>query len=210
MVTRNESPRDPEPALRLVGSAPEGLEGREDDELVLLAAAGSRPAFAALARRHTARLVSFCIRLVGDAGAGEELAQEVWLEIWKHRQDYRPGAFRAFLYTIARNRGRNHLRGRRRWSRVEPEVTTLGELERSATDGEHLERLLQAERERRLTVALGKLSVDYREAVLLRFSEELDYDSIGAILRIPVSTARSRVFHALRQLRRLLSAEVWR
>ena len=198
-----------QPPLTLVAppEAPAPAE-RSDDELLQLAAAGSTACFAELARRHAASVLGFCTRLVGGAGAGEELAQDVWLEVWKRRRSYRPGgSFPAFLFSVARSRCLNHLRRRSRWSRVEPELLVARQSAPEPSDEASLQRLLREERQRHLVEALAALPVRQREAVLLRFSHDLDYETIAGIVGASPSTARSRVFHGLRALRARLSPE---
>src|SRR5688572_9030983 len=104
------------PLLRPASAVP--LEGRTDDELMLLARAGASGAFAALAGRYMTRLVQFCAKMLGDRHAAEEIAQETWLKLWTARESYVPrGKFPVLLYTVARHRCQNHLRQRQRQRR---------------------------------------------------------------------------------------------
>ena len=189
-----------------VGDARELREGRElpdrdDDEIMRLVRAGNRPAFRVLVERHMSKLMGFCIKMTGDRRAGEDLAQESWLEVWAHRDSYHPrGKFSPFLYTIARNRCRNHLRSLRRRGRYQADFF-LAEKQAVADQPSHLDSLLREERKKRLFDGIGMLSPKLREALLLRFSQELDYDEIAQIVGRSSSTVRSRVFHALRKLR---------
>jgi RNA polymerase sigma-70 factor, ECF subfamily len=184
----------------------EPLGRRSDDELMLLAAAGVRGAFEALCARHAGRLLGFCVKSVGDRAAGEELAQELWLSVWGHRRDYRPeGKFVVWLFTLARNRLRNAARDRgRRPSWGGDEALALGH---EAVAPSELDALIAQERQARLTRALAAVSPTLREAIVLRFAEELSYDEIARIVGTNESTARGRVFHGLRELRRRLRGE---
>jgi RNA polymerase sigma-70 factor (ECF subfamily) len=186
----------------------EPLQERSDDELMRLAATGVPAAFEALVRRHAPRVVAFVARQLGDRSAGEELAQEVWLSVWTSRDRYEPeGRFAVWLLTLARNRVRNAQRdGARRPARAAPgdAETATAATELSSSE---LDRLLRAERSTRVSRALEKVPPELREALLLRFAEELPYDVIAAIAGTNESTARSRVFHGLRRLRRSLKGE---
>ncbi len=72
----------------------------DDDALMSRVARGERDAFEALVRKHAVRIVRFCMKQTGDAAAGEEMAQEVWLSVWRHRADYRAeGRFVVWLFT---------------------------------------------------------------------------------------------------------------
>jgi RNA polymerase sigma factor (sigma-70 family) len=190
------------PAPRLVRPTPDPLPDRSDDELMTLAQAGVRDAFAVLVERHAERLAQACSRFVNDPDAGAELAQETWVAVWAARSQYRAdGKFIVWLLTSARNRCRNHLRhqgvGRNHALRVAARGT-------EPPSPNQIDRLLVEERRRRVRDALSQLPGRMREALLLRYSEDLRYDEMAAVLRVSESTLRSRVHHGLRQLRNLL------
>ena len=91
--------------LTLVPATGDHLADRSDDDLMLLASAGAREAFAALLDRHGARVLGFCVRMLGDPARAEDVAQETWLEGWARRRAYRPdGRLVCYLYSIARSR----------------------------------------------------------------------------------------------------------
>jgi RNA polymerase sigma-70 factor (ECF subfamily) len=171
-----------------------------------LAAAGYRDAFELLVRRHLPPITNYCAKLVGNPRTGEELAQEVLLELWLQRQRYREsGRLAVFLYTLARNRCLNQLRSERRRrlfglrAAAAPPERELPEATSATPD--QLDRILEAERCSAVRRALLELPLKLREAVLLRFDQGLDYAAISRIIGRPEGTARSRVHLALRQLR---------
>ncbi len=197
------------PPLRLVEPAPTAperpLAERGDDELMLLASAGQQEAFAELVERYLPRLTSFCGKFVSHARLGEELAQEVLLQAWAQRQRYQPrGRFAPFLFTLANNLCRNHVRDALRRSRREADELPT---EVASPAPAMLDALLERERTRRVHEAVGALPEQLREAVLLRFDQGLDYADISRILGCREVTARSRVFHGLKRLRASLHAE---
>jgi RNA polymerase sigma factor (sigma-70 family) len=182
--------------------SPGPLAARTDDELMALAQAGAREAFEALVARHAERLVHTCARMVGDAEAGAELAQETWLAVWTERGRYRAeGKFIVWLLTAARNRCRNHLRHRAVVGRnpTDAQAPSL-----ASASPEQIDRILAEERRRHVHEALGRLPERMREALLLRFAEELRYDEMVEVLDAGESTLRSRVHHGLKMLRDLL------
>jgi RNA polymerase sigma-70 factor (ECF subfamily) len=195
---------------RLVQVEPEGapLGARTDDELMLLAKAGARDAFGVLARRHMERLVRFCAKQVGDLAAAEEVAQDTWAYLWATRERYLPqGKFLVLLFTAARNRCVNHHRGARRkssWLAPEGDGT---QVDLHAAAPSHLDALLVRERQRGILAALAKIPPASREALLLRFGEELSYEEMSAVQGAVPSTIRSRVHHGLKELRALLAGE---
>jgi RNA polymerase sigma-70 factor (ECF subfamily) len=185
---------------RLVRIGPNPLPGRSDDELMTLAQAGVREAFAVLVERHAQRLASLCGRFVNDAELGAEIAQDTWVAAWAERARYGArGKFYVWLVTLARNRCRNHLRDR---GVTERHALTTDAPQTPTPD--QIDRLLIEERRRGVREALGRIPERMREALLLRYAEELPYDEMVEVLGTGESTLRSRVHHGLRQLRNLL------
>jgi RNA polymerase sigma-70 factor (ECF subfamily) len=178
------------------------LSSRGDDDLMLLCAAGQRAAFEALVERHLRSLCQFCGKFVGSVPIGEELAQEVLVELWARSPSYQPkGQFRGLLLRMARSRCLNQLRSQRRGERLTADPDPLGAVRPTIDD------LLGQERQRRVQAALSALPVKLREAVLLRFDQELDYREIARVTGTFESTARSRVFHALKKLQKQVAEE---
>lgn len=180
------------------------LTERSDDELMRLAQVGYKSAFAALVERHARRVVALCSRFVGDAQHGRELAQDVWVTVWQRREQYRAeGGFVPWLVTVARNHCRNQLR-RRKLAALHEQQQALAPQQCSP---EQLDGLLVEERRRRVREALAELSAPLREALLLRYAEDLRYDQMTSIVGTGESTLRSRVHHALKALKQKLESE---
>ncbi len=166
-----------------------------------LAQAGSREAFAVLVERHAWRVVQTCHRFTGDREQASELAQGTWVMVWEDRARYRPGTeFLIWLITVARNRCRNELR---RQHVVERHVYAVSPLGAEPSPGQ-IDSVLLEERQRRVHEALSQLSPVMREALLMRYGEELRYDEMSAVLGAQESTLRSRVHHGLKLLKRHL------
>jgi RNA polymerase sigma-70 factor (ECF subfamily) len=191
------------PVIPLHGPrGPAPLAEREDDELMLLVRAGERAAMAALVGRYHGRLVSFCAKLTTDPAAGEELAQETFLRLWRQREHYRAeGKLAILLYTTARNLCRNHRRSWRRRLRWFAPGSPPEEPSAPAQTPGAVDAILERERQRDVQLAIAELSGKLREAVVLRFEHGLPYDQIAAILGTNESTARSRVHLGLAELR---------
>lgn len=179
-----------------------------DDDLMLLAAAGHEAAFEHLVERHMPQLLRYCCKQVCDTRLGEELAQDTWLKLWAYRQRYKPqGKFRILLYTSARNLCRNHARNsarRSRWfSELEAPVDTV-----RADHPTQLDALVARERSARTQDALTSLKPKLREALLLRFDQDLECGEIAGIVGRSESTVRSRIFHGLKKLRSQLDGDM--
>jgi len=190
--------------VRAPAPSREALAERGDDELMRLAQAGLRDAFAVLVERHAQRIVSLCSRFVNDAQLGRELAQDTWVLVWRGRDKYRPeGSFASWLVTIARNHCRNQVRRREPTAASEPAALSA-ELRNSPAQ---LDELLLEERRRRVRKALQTIPLPMREALLLRYAEGLRYDQMTTILSTGESTLRSRVHHGLKLLKLRLEKE---
>ncbi len=186
--------------VRVEPPAPDGLPQRSDDELMQLSRAGLKEAFATLVERHAARVLNLCSRFAGDPQLGRELAQDTWVLAWQGREKYRAdSAFGAWITTIACNHCRNQLR-RRKLSRAHEQAID-GE---GAREPGQLDELLVEERRRRLRRALDELPYAMREALLLRYAEELRYDEMTGVVGAGESTLRSRVHHGLKILKQKL------
>jgi RNA polymerase sigma-70 factor (ECF subfamily) len=176
------------------------LHLRSDDELMLLAASGLCEAFDELVTRYQSKMRAFCSRMLKSTVRGDDVAQEVFLEIWRTRQRYQAeGRFQAFLFTAARNRCLRAIRDQRP---REPDDTVP-----LAAPADQLDTLLEAEHRRRVLHSINQLSPKLREAIWLRFSAGLGFETIAEVTHIPVETARSRVFLGLKRLRALLGDE---
>jgi RNA polymerase sigma-70 factor (ECF subfamily) len=186
--------------LRSLSSGAE-LDQGDDEQLMALAAGGTKAAFAELVGRYMPRVTQYCAKFVGQLSTAEELAQEIFIEVWLRRQRYRPqGKFVVFLFTLARHRCLNRLRDDNRRQRRDMDVGIDG-LVSGARPPEQLDALLERERQRRVQATLLGLSPKLREAVLLRFDQGLDYPDVARILGCSESTTRSRVRLAMQRLR---------
>jgi len=180
-----------------------------DDELMRQAAAGDRAAFAVLVQRHIAPLTSFCTKLLGDPEMAREVVQETFVQVWLNAGRYVPqGKFRLFLLRATHNASRNRRRALRRLLQRQTADLDGPALDQvSAQDPDQLDLMLLRERQRRVRRAILRLPMKLREALLLRFTQDMDYAEIATVLGRPEATIRTRVFHGLRTLRGWLDGE---
>ncbi len=173
---------------------------RTNEWLMSEASRGDRGAFHELVTRHLVTVRRFCAR-AAEPQAADELTQDTFTRLWQSRSRWRVGTpFLPFLFTIATNLCRNHHRslGRRRRA-MDVLADTPGAAPPSPAVA--LERKVEVAR---VQAALAQLPDPQREAVLLRFTADLDSDELGEALECNASTARSRVFFGLKRLRALL------
>ena len=156
------------------------------------------PPFEELVRRHDREILRFLLRISGDREDALELFQETWLRAYRAYPEVAGDQnLRAWLFTIAANLHRNHLRGqsrRKRW--ITQEATRPGA--QPTTNG--------AQSDPGVTMAylrssLGKLPHKQREALVMRKFGGLDYDEIGAALNCSPQSARANVSQAIRKLK---------
>ncbi len=170
-----------------------------DDELMLRVAAGCRSSFACLMHRYWKPTASLCVKIVLDENAGQELAQETWMDLWRGAARFEPrGEFAAYVRKIARRRCFNWLRDENRRPRghASPVETLIASGQRDP-----LETLT-------LRHAVTSLDAHQRELLALRFEHGLSFEEIAVELAAPASTLRSRAQHALTQLRKKLG-DLW-
>jgi RNA polymerase sigma-70 factor, ECF subfamily len=182
---------------------------RSDVQLMLGVRAGDEVSFELLLRRYRIPLVNFLFRMVRDTAQAEDLAQEVFLRVYRARKDYAPSAkFTTWFFRIATNLALNSIRdGRHRQMDVSIDQTVDdGEQEQAridvadkTPDVEH--RLLERDRAAMIRHAVDALPDKQRAAVLLHKYQEMDYSDIARALDCSESALKSLLFRAYETLR---------
>jgi RNA polymerase sigma-70 factor (ECF subfamily) len=164
--------------------------------LVLRAQLADESAFAELVERYHARLLFYLAKLLGQTHRAEDVLQEVWLDAWRGLPRLaEAGAWRVWLYRIARDRASRELRRRRLPTAASESLETVGE----TADNE-----LSAEELALVRAAIDQLPAEQREAVLLRYVEGMSYDEIAAVAGCQLGTVRSRLHYAKQTLKEQL------
>lgn len=171
-------------------------------DLVSVVAAGDGVALSRLYDEHQAALCSFCHRLLGEREAAEDLVHDVFVHLPGLIHKLEPGrSLRAFLLSIAANRAKHHLRGAARRRKLAERFACEPSASSAQPDQEAEQRWLAS----RIALALDRLSHEHRVTFVLAELEGQDAATIAATLCIPEATARTRLFHARRKLREILS-----
>ncbi|MFN8008966.1 MAG: sigma-70 family RNA polymerase sigma factor [Terriglobia bacterium] len=172
-----------------------------DADIVELARKGDPEAWERIVSSHTKRVFNLCYRFLGRADQAEDMTQEIFLKVFRNLGSYRPesGQFFTWMVSVGRNLLIDHYRqskdDRVTFSMEEEEGTTLLDTipsPRISVQGE----LEMEERALILKRALDALPPQLREAVVLRDLEELSYEEIGDILKVPEGTVKSRINRA--------------
>ena len=171
--------------------------------------AGDHAAFRQLVERHQNAVIGTVAKMLGNPSEAEDIAQQVFLRIWRNAKRYRPEAkFTTYLYTITRNLVFNETRRRRRKKEVSSDEReeNSNQLIAASPDRQPDAELLQEELRRAVDQAIAKLPEAQRLAVVLRRYEQLSYEEISGVLKLSVSAVKSLLFRARTTLREELNA----
>lgn len=184
-------------------------EKEDDARLMLRVREGDDSSFALLLDRHRRPVVRFMYRMVQNQAVSEELAQEVFLRVYRSRERYEPAAkFTTWLYRISMHVALNWIRNRK----SERAQTSLDHgpiqgKEVQVDDGHPTteQDLLYQARLQEIRSAVESLPEKQRAAVLMHKFEELDYSSIAKALGCSESALKSLLFRAYETLRSRLA-----
>ncbi len=190
-----------------------------DEALMIRVGAGDAAAFRDLVRRYEARARRYCFRIFRDSHLAEDLAQEVFLKLYRTAERYEPtGPFRTYFYRVLANHCFDRLRFLRR--RAEVRGTTL---DARTIDGlEHVDgngrfappeaALLKSEEAGLVRRAVEELPENLRRAVVLREFEGLKYREIADVLGVSLNEVKVLIHRGRKQLakrlRRVFSGEM--
>jgi RNA polymerase sigma-70 factor (ECF subfamily) len=185
-----------------VASAPADADDLEAIRAVL---AGEEEAFRRLVDKYSPSIFNLTYRMTGDPADAEDLAQEAFLQAFSKLADFRVGSrFHPWLYTIALNLCRNHLRRKAivRWLPLhfERDGDTPMRIDPPDNAMNPEQALLDQEGEHRLAKAIAALPVKYREVFILRQSEGLSYEEIAQVTGLPMGTVEVRLYRARNRL----------
>jgi RNA polymerase sigma factor (sigma-70 family) len=174
-----------------------------DADLWRSAVASDPGSFGFLFDRHADRIYTFCIRRTGDREAAEDLTSATFLHAWRRRDDVRFFGESAlpWLYGVAANLTRRHLRGSRR-HRANLALLVRGGDEPDPAD-DVARRLDDSLRLHEVVRAIHSLPQPDQEVIALCVWEELSYEQAAVALGVPVGTVRSRLSRARARLRAL-------
>ena len=173
-----------------------------DAELMLAFQRGDEDAFGALVRRFQDRIVSLAYRYLGSAADAEDLAQEVFLRVYRAKGSYEPSArFSTWIYRIASNTSLNHIRGRKARRKVAGPLPSPDEGDPAsdpadpdaAAPGDRLE---MDELARVLRQIVDDLPDRQRIAILLNKYEGLGYEEVAAAMDLSVMAVKSLLTRA--------------
>ena len=200
------------PGARAARAEVRGLE-QEWSQIVRRCIDGDSGAWAEMVRTHQKRVYGLCYRFTGNPADAEDLTQDVFLKIYSNLGsfDAARGSLPVWIATMTRNLLVDNFRRTRNqratgslddgWDQKEElspadRLMARGPSPHEAAASKELARMVQG--------ALAKVSVELREAVILRDLQDLDYKEIAQVLSIPEGTVKSRISRGRAELARLL------
>ena len=195
-------PGEPRTGLR------DELDPKSDAAIMLRVAEGDEASFNYLATKYHRPMIHFLYRMVGNQAVAEELAQEVFLRVYRARSSYRAEArFTTWLYRIATNLAVNHARDTRHersaqtvyLDQPDEETGTTPDVANDEPTAE--QQLLSDERMAAIRKHVMALPERQRTAVLMHKYQGMDYKQIGDVLKLSESATKSLLFRAYQTLR---------
>ena len=176
------------------------LHEQSDSEIIRQIQSGDTDAFDELMRRYKRLVVNFVYRVLGSAADADDVAQEVFVRVYRNLDIYRPETkFSTWLFALARNAAIDHLRWRKRHPTesiaVSPQLAAV-----SGTADEVSAREIGGQ----IATAVAKLPEDQRTALVLAEYHGLSYAEIAAVMRCSEKSVESRLYRAKQTLRGLL------
>jgi RNA polymerase sigma-70 factor, ECF subfamily len=182
-----------------------------DADVMLRVKAGDEGAFSYLVQKYRRPMIGFMYRLCHNPATAEELAQEVFLRVYRSRTSYEASAkFTTWLYRIATNLAVNHARDTRheraentvRLDEPDQETGTTPDLADESLTTE--EQMLKRERLAAIRSKVNALPERQRVAVLMHKYQQMDYRQIAGVLKLSESATKSLLFRAYETLREQL------
>jgi RNA polymerase sigma-70 factor (ECF subfamily) len=182
-----------------------------DAAIMLRVAAGDEESFNYLVQKYHRAMIHFLFRMVRNQAVAEELAQEVFLRVYRSRESYRAEAkFTTWLYRIATNLAVNHARDTKHersaqtlyLDQPDEESGTTPDLADDEPSAE--QQLMQKERMAAIKTHVMALPERQRMAVLMHKYQGMDYREIGDVLKLSESATKSLLFRAYQTLREKL------
>ncbi|MDG1669960.1 MAG: sigma-70 family RNA polymerase sigma factor [Akkermansiaceae bacterium] len=186
-------------------------EDANDEDVAWMAriAKGDDQAFRLLVEKHQGAVIGTVAKMTNCSADTEDIAQQVFLRIWKSAKRYQPTAkFTTFLFTVTRNLVFNETskKSRRKESSIEEqEDDWRRSVAYSDETSQPDQKLAQSEMKEVVDIAIARLPEKQRLAVILRRYEQMPYEEMATVLELSVPAVKSQLFRARNSLREMLS-----
>jgi RNA polymerase sigma-70 factor, ECF subfamily len=199
MLTRTLSWTAKEPGCKVT------VTNETDAELVQACLAGRREAFDTLVERHQRHVYQLCYRFAGNQEDANDFAQEVFIRAYRGLRTFKGQAsLGTWLYRIGVNVCLNKVAAKGRAEPLDPLIAVSDE--RTASQDESAaDALLRGERAAQVRAAIARLPKKQRATLVLRVYHDLPHEQIAGILGSSVGAVKANFFHALNNLKKLLT-----
>ena len=177
-----------------------------DEELIKKFQNGDRSSYNELVFRYKDRILNFIFRFTYDRTAAEDLTQDTFLKLYLKKDSYREiSKFSTWLYTIASNLAKTELRKiKRRKTYSISDLSNSDMEDKIFTDPHGDNKKIDKNENHLLNIAIQELESDFRIIIILREIQELSYENISRILKLPLGTVKSRINRGKLKLREIL------
>jgi RNA polymerase sigma-70 factor, ECF subfamily len=180
------------------------MDQKTEAEIVARVLRGDRQAYALLVEEYKAPIYNLAYRMTNNLHDADDLTQETFIRAYQKLQQFdQDKKFFTWLYTVGINLIRNHLK------KKVPDITppaAVSIFHESQIPGNQRgeEELLSDERMIMLEKTMRKLPVDLREAIILKFYQDMTFEEVAAITGVSLSAVKMRIYRGLDQLKRLM------
>jgi len=180
------------------------MDQNQECEIIKQVERGERDAYALLIEAYKGPVFNLAFRMTGSYSDADDLTQEIFIRAYQNLHQFDQGKkFFTWLYTLGINLIRNHLKKK---AKDVASHTTDHHFSEPQTKGDESgeEVLLSEDSMRRLDENMQKLPVDLREAIILKFYQDMTFEEIAAITGDSLSAVKMRVYRGLEKLRQLM------
>ena len=181
------------------------MNNADSVRLVTECIAGNEDAIELFVRQYETDIFRLALSIAGDQAEANEITQETFLAALRSFRSYKEqNSLKAWLYTIALNQSRSHLRKRKLLERLKTTVTNIFQLEANHKQKSPEDVFIQNEKEAVIWNELNNLDERHRTVVILRYFHELSISEISEILAVNEGTIHSRLHTARARLKNSL------
>ncbi len=180
------------------------MDSKTDSEIIARVLSGDRQAYALLVEEYKGPIFNLAYRMTGSREDADDLTQETFIRVYQNLQQFdQSKKFFTWIYTIGINLIRNHLKKNER--KVAHLVVPDSALEHQAQGHEIGEgEALSYDRMIRLEQVIRKLPVDLREAIILKFVQDMTFEQVANVTGDSVSAVKMRIYRGLEKMKQMM------
>lgn len=179
------------------------MDQDQEQEIIGRVLGGDRSAFAGLVEKYQGPIFNLAYRMTGTREDADDLTQETFIRAYQNLRRFdQTKKFFTWLYTIGINLIRNHLKKNVR--DISHLAAAGSSLEQQQINGEGEGDVLSDDRMIRLEQVIRKLPVDLREAIILKFVQDLTFEEVAKITGDSVSAVKMRIYRGLEKMRQMM------